>query len=201
MAERVGFEPTRDFSLPIFETGALDQLCDLSVSIYIICSCDDLYFWMPIRSIFFNEEKWLGFVLFAEGRSLAGSLAGTDAGSVGFRCFVLRTTISAVAATRPLFRKPPMGQASRTRHKAPEKSRPAAMAHGKEKSPRLFSSLKKTQNQNRYAAASCLLDLSSHQYSTAVTPAPKTIPQPNSRAMPLRVGTQMSARYSRKAPP
>lgn len=93
------------------------------------------------------------------------------------------------------------GQASRTRHKAPEQSRPAAMAHGKEKSPRLFSSLKKTQNQNRYAAASCLLDLSSHQYSTAVTPAPKTIPQPNSRAMPLRVGTQMSARYSRKAPP
>ena len=143
-----------------------------------------------------QEEKWLGFVLFAEGRSLAGSLAGTDAGSVGFRCFVLRTTISAVAATRPLFRKPPMGQASRTRHKAPEQSRPAPMAHGKEKSPRLFSSLKKTQNQNRYAAASCLLDLSSHQYSTAVTPAPKTIPQPNSRAMPLRVGTQMSARYS-----
>lgn len=153
------------------------------------------------KGSFLTKKKWLGCLALPGSLARAGSLTGTDAGSVGFRCFVLRTTISAVAATRPLFRKPPMGQASRTRHKAPEQSRPAAMAHGKEKSPRLFSSLKKTQNQNRYAAASCLLDLSSHQYSTAVTPAPKTIPQPNSRAMPLRVGTQMSARYSRKAPP
>ena len=42
VAEGVGFEPTRPFSLVIFETTALDQLCDPSMQavIYHVANAD-----------------------------------------------------------------------------------------------------------------------------------------------------------------
>ena len=53
--------------------------------------------------VFSNEESGREFVFCSGAWPRAGSLAGTDVGPMGFRCFVLQPTISAAAGNHMTF--------------------------------------------------------------------------------------------------
>ncbi len=86
------------------------------------------------KGSFLTKKKWLGCLALPGSLARAGSLTGTDAGSVGFRRFVLRPTISSVVGDK---------QVSRTRYRLRNGAGLQQPSSGRKENLCCFSLLKK----------------------------------------------------------